>query len=64
MTDDLRALIEVVEAELAARKRYENTPTDRGGRVGPKGAARGEWHDARERMEATCAALRAKLEGE
>ena len=64
MTADLRALIEAVEDELAARKRYESLPTDRGGSTGRKGAARGEWHDARAHMEATCAALRATLGGE
>lgn len=60
--DALRAkLDEVVEAAekmIAARNKYEATPTDRGGAWGTKGRANNDWRITFAELDATIAKIK------
>ena len=55
---EIKAVVDAVSAEIVARQKYENTPTDRGGAKGPKGQAQVNWDRAAYCMGAALAALK------
>lgn len=52
---EVERLRDAVRAEFDAAAIYENTPTDRGGKSGPKGRAYAKWLDARAELLAMIA---------
>lgn len=56
--ESARAAVVAVEAEIDARHAYEDLPTDRGGRDGPKGKAYARWLDRRASVFAAIRALK------